>query len=65
MAIQPEKYQLARNWQGVILVPDNCCFTVDFHRAGLNYSEFAVVADYGSFRSTGRVEDIVMDLSSR
>lgn len=65
MTIQQENYQLARNWQGEILVPYSCCFTVGFHRAGLNYSEFSVVADHGSFRSTGRVEDIVMDLSSR
>lgn len=34
-------------------------------RAGLNYSDFAVVVDSGSFSSTGAVEDLVRDLSSR
>lgn len=40
-------------------------FLVGFVRAGLNYSEFSVVADARSFRSTEGIEAIVKDLSSR
>ncbi|CAM9252771.1 unnamed protein product, partial [Laminaria digitata] len=36
-----------------------------FQRTGLNYSEFAVVAEKGSFSTAKRVETVVKDLSSR
>ena len=39
--------------------------SVDFPRTGLNYSEFTVVTDHGSFRTTEGVKAIVEDLSSR
>lgn len=44
---------------------DGIFLSIDRARAGLNYSEFAVVEDMGGFSTTQSVKAIVTELSSR